>query len=83
MIYGQGISKDGEVLDLATDLEIVEKSGAWYSYKGEKIGQGRENSKNYLKTHQDVFEEISNRIRAKISGEEIQEEVQEETTQTN
>ncbi|MBS5114838.1 MAG: recombinase RecA [Erysipelotrichaceae bacterium] len=83
VIYGQGISKDGEVLDLATDLEIVEKSGAWYSYKGEKIGQGRENSKNYLKTHQDVFEEISNRIRAKISGEEIQEEVQEETTQTN
>lgn len=83
VIYGQGISKDGEVLDLATDLEIVEKSGAWYSYKGEKIGQGRENSKNYLKTHQDVFEEISNRIRAKISGEEIQEEVQEEPTQTN
>lgn len=83
VIYGQGISKDGEVLDLATDLEIVEKSGAWYSYKGEKIGQGRENSKNYLKTHQDVFEEISNRIRAKISGEEIQEEVQEELTQTN
>ena len=56
----------------STYLEIVEKSGAWYSYKGEKIGQGRENSKNYLKTHQDVFEEISNRIRAKISGEEIQ-----------
>lgn len=81
VIYGQGISKDGEVLDLATDLEIVEKSGAWYSYKGEKIGQGRENSKNYLRTHPDIFDEISNLIKIKITGEETKEETQDSTTE--
>ena len=45
IIYGKGISRDGEVLDLAVDKDIVDKSGAWYAYKGEKIGQGRENAK--------------------------------------
>ena len=48
IIYGKGISRDGEVLDLAVDKDIVDKSGAWYAYKGEKIGQGRENAKRYL-----------------------------------
>ncbi len=66
VMYGIGISKDGEVLDLATDLDIVEKSGAWYSYKGEKIGQGRENAKKYLQNNQEVFEEISELIKLKI-----------------
>ncbi len=77
VIYGQGISKDGEILDLATDLDIVEKSGAWYSYKGEKIGQGRENSKLYIKSHPEIMEELSAAIKAKIVGEVV-EEVKEE-----
>ncbi|WP_041138512.1 recombinase RecA [Beduini massiliensis] len=74
VIYGQGISKDGEVLDLSVELELVEKSGAWYSYKGEKIGQGRENSKLYLKTHPEIMEELINSIKLKIMGEEAIEE---------
>ena len=53
IIYGKGISRDGEVLDLAVDKDIVDKSGAWYAYKGEKIGQGRENAKRYLVEHPD------------------------------
>lgn len=67
IIYGVGISKDGEILDLATDMDIVEKSGAWYSYKGEKIGQGRENSKNYLKSHPEVMEELVGLIKEKVT----------------
>ena len=74
VIYGQGISKDGEVLDLSVELELVEKSGAWYSYKGEKIGQGRENSKLYIKTHPEIMEELINGIKSKIMGEEAVEE---------
>ena len=55
IIYGKGISRDGEVLDLAVDKDIVDKSGAWYAYKGEKIGQGRENAKRYLVEHPDIM----------------------------
>lgn len=69
IIYGSGISKDGEVLDLATEMDIVEKSGAWYSYKGEKIGQGRENSKNYLKTHPEIMEELITLIKEKVAAQ--------------
>ena len=58
IIYGKGISRDGEVLDLAVDKDIVDKSGAWYAYKGEKIGQGRENAKRYLVEHPDIMNEI-------------------------
>jgi len=62
IIYGTGISKEGEVLDIASDINIIEKSGAWYSYKGERIGQGRENAKQYLKEHPEVLKEIENAI---------------------
>lgn len=58
IIYGEGISKTGEVLDLAVDNDLVEKSGAWYAYRGDKIGQGRENAKTYLKEHPDLMEEL-------------------------
>ena len=58
IIYGKGISRDGEVLDLAVEKDIVDKSGAWYAYKGEKIGQGRENAKRYLIEHPDIMNEI-------------------------
>ena len=62
IIYGKGISRDGEVLDLAVEKDIVEKSGAWYAYKGDKIGQGRENAKNFLNTHPEIMEEITQTI---------------------
>ena len=64
IIYGEGISKTGEILDLGVSAGVVEKSGAWYSYKGNKIGQGRESARQYLKEHEDVAKEIEEAIRA-------------------
>ena len=63
IMFGQGISKEGDILDIASDLDIVNKSGAWYAYKGEKIGQGRENAKAYLKEHPEVCDEIEGQVR--------------------
>lgn len=63
IMYGEGISKEGTLIDIASDMEIVKKSGAWYSYKGERIGQGRENAKKYLREHPDVEAEIDKIIR--------------------
>ena len=63
IIYGSGVSHTGEVLDIASDLNLVNKSGAWYSYKGEKIGQGRENAKNYLAANPTVLNELELMIR--------------------
>ena len=73
IIYGKGISRDGEVLDLAVEKDIVDKSGAWYAYKGEKIGQGRENAKRYLIEHPDIMNEITEAIKASLmpSEEEV------------
>ena len=63
IIYGKGISKEGNILDLAVNLNLVEKSGAWFSYKGEKIGQGRENAKQYIKEHKEIAKELEEKIR--------------------
>ena len=63
IMFGEGISREGDILDVAANLDIVQKSGAWYAYLGEKIGQGRENAKLYLKENPDVCEEIANAIR--------------------
>ena len=63
MMFGKGISREGDLLDVAAKEDIVEKSGAWYAYKGEKIGQGRENAKQYLIDHPEVFEEIDHAVR--------------------
>ncbi len=63
IIYGSGVSHTGEVLDIASDLGMINKSGAWYSYKGEKIGQGRENAKNYLANNPTVLNELELMIR--------------------
>ena len=63
IMYGEGISKNGELLDLGVTARVVEKSGAWFSYGGERIGQGRENAKNFLKQHPDVAQEIERKIR--------------------
>ncbi|CBK74364.1 protein RecA [Butyrivibrio fibrisolvens 16/4] len=63
IMFGEGISREGDILDVATNLDIVQKSGAWYAYLGEKIGQGRENAKMYLKQNPEVCEEIAAAIR--------------------
>lgn len=77
IIYGKGISRDGEILDLAVEGDIVEKSGAWYAYNGEKIGQGRENAKNFLIEHPAIFEEVEEKVKAQLFGtEEVGEAAQ-------
>lgn len=63
IMYGKGISREGDTLDLATELDIINKSGAWYAYKDEKIGQGRENAKKYLHEHPEVLDEIEKQVR--------------------
>ena len=68
ILYGEGISREGEILELGSDLKIVEKAGAWYSYKGEKIGQGKDNSREYLKENPEVSNEIDALIRANAKG---------------
>ncbi len=67
ILYGEGISREGDVLDLAVLHNIVEKSGAWYSYDGERIGQGRENVRNFLKEHADVFAKLDAQVRQKLN----------------
>ena len=69
IIFGKGISKEGEAIDLGVKYDIVDKSGAWYSYNGNKIGQGRENAKQYLLEHPEIFEEIRIKIMEKIDEE--------------
>jgi recombination protein RecA len=68
LMYGKGISKTGELVDLGVKAGIVEKSGAWFAYKGEKIGQGRENAKIYLEQNPNVAEEIEKVIREKATA---------------
>ncbi|HTZ35040.1 MAG TPA: DNA recombination/repair protein RecA, partial [Stellaceae bacterium] len=64
IMYGEGISKTGELIDLGVQAGVVEKSGSWFSYEGQRIGQGRENAKAYLRQHADVAERIEQEIRA-------------------
>src|SRR5205085_12408161 len=66
MMYGEGISREGDLLDLGVLHEIIEKSGAWFSYKGERIGQGRENSKQFLKDNKDVMTKLDAEVRKKL-----------------
>ena len=67
IIYGKGISKEGNIVDLAVQLEIIEKSGSWFSYNGNKIGQGRENVKKYLLENKEIMAEIEEKIRENVS----------------
>ena len=78
IMFGQGISKEGDILDIAADLDIVNKSGAWYAYKGDKIGQGRENAKTFLREHPEVRDEIEQQVREHFQPEEVEAEPQEE-----
>ena len=66
IMFGKGISKEGDILDLASDYDIINKSGAWFAYEGEKIGQGRENAKKYLMDNPAIAEEIDHKVRAKL-----------------
>jgi len=66
IIFGEGISREGDVLDLAAENGIIEKSGAWYSYKGDRIGQGRDNSRIFLKENPDIMTAVENDVRAKL-----------------
>ena len=63
-MFGEGISKVGDILDLAADINMVNKSGAWFAYEGNKIGQGRENAKNFLKENTKICDEIEKKVRA-------------------
>ena len=67
ILYGEGISREGDVLDLAVANNIVEKSGAWYSYAGERIGQGRENTRNFLKENKDIFAKMDAEVRKALN----------------
>jgi recombination protein RecA len=66
ILYGEGISREGEIIELGVQHRIVEKSGAWYAYQGDRIGQGKDNSRDYLKEHADIAREIENKIRAAV-----------------
>ena len=79
IMFGQGISKEGDILDLAADIGIVNKSGAWYAYNGEKIGQGRENAKNYLRDNPLICQEIEAKVRANYSVDEEEADAAAET----
>ena len=75
IMFGKGISRAGDILDLAAGIDLVKKSGAWYAYEGEKIGQGRENAKAYLENHPELMEELDRKVRAHyhLSGAEEDE----------
>ena len=66
ILYGEGISREGEILDLGSEADIVVKSGAWYAYNGEKIGQGKDNAREFLKEHPELAIEIENKVREKL-----------------
>ena len=84
IMFGQGISREGDILDLAADKGVVNKSGAWYAYNGDKIGQGRENAKQYLKENPLICEEIEAKVREmlNVDGTEESEETKENETET-
>lgn len=80
IMFGKGISKEGDVLDLAASIGIVQKSGAWFAYGGDKIGQGRENAKAYLREHPEIMDEIEHKVR--VAYGLIKEEAPEGTEET-
>lgn len=82
IFYGEGISREGEIIDMGSQLEIIEKSGAWYSYNGNRIGQGKDNTRDYLKQNPKIAQDIEAKIRANaihsitvVSNQEVEEEV--------
>jgi recombination protein RecA len=66
ILYGEGISREGEIIDMGVEAKVLEKSGAWYAYKGEKIGQGKDNSREFLRENPALAHEIENKVRAAL-----------------
>ncbi len=79
IMYGQGISHEGELIEIGSNNGIIEKSGAWYSYKGERIGQGKDNTREFLKSHKEMANEIEGQIRAKLLPAKPRVELQEKS----
>ncbi len=79
ILYGEGISRLGELIDMGVENGIVDKAGAWYSYEGERIGQGKENSRTYLREHSEIANEIESKLREKLlpNIDELKQEVEE------
>jgi recombination protein RecA len=75
IMYGEGISKIGDVVDIGAELGVIDKSGAWYSYNGERIGQGRENVKKFLKENTDIFNGLYAKVRETIGLEPVKDEI--------
>ena len=73
-MFGEGISFVGDLLDLATEIDVINKSGAWYAYQGNKIGQGRENAKIYLQDNPDVLKEVENAVRTHFDLQDVPSE---------
>lgn len=89
IMYGQGISQAGELVDLAADMDIIKKSGSWYSYGDDRIGQGRENAKLYLTENPDIFKEIDSKVRAEygfgpaVEDDDLEDEAADEETKND
>ena len=79
IIYGKGISKTGCIVDLALQFGIIKKSGSWFAYNDEKIGQGKENTKSYLESNKDIYKEIEEKIKASVSSAGLPTELGDET----
>ncbi|MBL8465120.1 MAG: DNA recombination/repair protein RecA, partial [Thauera sp.] len=71
ILYGEGISREGEIIDLGVEHKIVDKSGAWYAYKGDKIGQGKDNSREFLRANPVLAREIENKVRVAVGLPEL------------
>lgn len=76
ILYGKGISKSGEILDLGVELDIIKKAGSWFSYDGNKLGQGRDTVRNLIEDNPELMDELEAKIRAQIKGEDLEEPVQ-------
>ena len=82
IMFGQGISKEGDLLDNAVNLGIINKSGAWFAYNGTKIGQGRENAKQYLREHEEILDEVDKKVREQVLQKENTSEELENSVKT-
>jgi len=83
VLYGEGISREGEIIDQAVNLDLIEKAGSWYSYNGEKIGQGKDNVREYLKQNSDIAQEIEQKILAKANIINAEMVTPEDTAEVN
>jgi recombination protein RecA len=78
IMFGKGISKEGDLLDLAVNINVINKAGAWFAYKGERIGQGRENAKTYLAEHPEMMKEVEEQVLAHYRGSDEAEDKKDE-----